>query len=235
VIGDDGGAPLHLSMLQAGLHEDLSAEEEYNSCCATANPFAVQKAQFPNVKTMTLAYNTESLCEGNNNNWMTTNPTTGVDIIGFWDLDNYGSWIGPLMDASWLQNAETFASTGVKSFCTLPVSRIDPAYWTWKTQTTNFSVKVDDMFYTTPTTHTIASCDWQVLSGAKAVNGPNDPSVQVTLPWTARPCNGTITITVGASGYCNVNGAKTCLVFTRNHTTTGVVGNMTYQEYSINY
>ena len=53
VIGDDGGAPLHLSMLHAGLHEDFSAEEEYNSCCETGSPWIAQKAQYPKVTTMT--------------------------------------------------------------------------------------------------------------------------------------------------------------------------------------
>jgi hypothetical protein len=59
VIGDDGGAPLHLSMSQAGLQEDFSAEEEYNSCCETGSPWVAQKAQYPSVTTMTLAYNTD--------------------------------------------------------------------------------------------------------------------------------------------------------------------------------
>lgn len=73
------------------------------------------------------------------------------------------------------------------------------------------------------------------MSGANAINGPNDPSVKVTLAWTPRACNGNITITIGMSGYCRDIGKSTCLVFTRARTTTGLIGNVTYQEYSIDY
>ncbi len=195
-IGDDGSAPLHLTMLQAGLKEDFASEEDYNSCCTSANPFGNMKALFPNVKQMVLAYNTQTLCQANNNNYITPG---GLDIIAFWDIHNYGSFMGPLLDANWLQNAETFASTGQKSFCTLPVSYVYNR--TWSTQTADFAVTVWDTFYQTPTPYTIGSCDWMVMSGLNAVNGPGDPSVKVTLPWTARTCNSSVTVTVGASGY----------------------------------
>ena len=231
-IGDDGGAPLHLKMLQAGLHEDFASEEDFNSCCTSANPFGAMKSQFPSVKQMVLAYNTETLCQANNNNYITPG---GLDIIGFWDIDNYGSFMGPLLDASWLQNAETFASAGQKSFCTLPVSYVYAGSRTWDTQTANFTVPVTDTFYQTPTPYTIGSCAWMVMSGPNAVNGPTDPSVRTTLAWTSRACNSSVTVTVGASGYCRDIGTKTCLVFTRASTTTGVAGNVTYEEYSISY
>ena len=235
-IGDGGGAALHLSMLKAGLLEDFSSEEEYNSCCNKQNPFVAdgQKAQFPKVKTMGLFYNTESLCQSNG---VYPGPAagSGFDIIAFWDVDNFGNWIGPWMDASWQQNAQTYAQTGSTSFCTLPMSRVNPSYWTNYTQTKTFTVPVQDTFYQTPSPYTIASCDYQVLSGANAINGPFDPSVRVTLPWTSRPCNGNITITVGANGNCKTIGSETCLVFTRSKTTSGVFGNVTYQEYSIQY
>lgn len=128
-------------MLKAGLHEDFSSEEEYNSCCSTANPFAAQKTQFPSVKTMTLAHNTEVLCQVKNKNWINSGE---VDIIGFWDIDNYGGWIGPWIDANWLQNAETFAQTGTKPFCNFPLSYVNSKYWTWATQTANFTVPIVD-------------------------------------------------------------------------------------------
>jgi hypothetical protein len=230
-IGDDGGAPLHLAMLQAGLQEDFSSEEEYNSCCNTVNPFIAQKAQFPNVKTMLLAYNTQSLCQ-NNGAYVTP---TAFDIIGFWNVDNYGGWIGPWIDASWLQNAETFAQTGAKPFCVLPFSRVKPAYWTDAAQTSNFAVQVQDDFYQTPSPYSIASCDYMVISGPNAINGPSDSGNIVTLNWTPRTCNGNITITVGGTGNCNVVGSNTCLVFTRAKTTTGVYGNITYLEYTISF
>ena len=245
VIGDDGGAPLHLAMLTAGLHEDFSAIEYYNACCAgSTNPFTAQKTAFPNVLTMFLVYNTETLCQTNTAQTTTWLPTNSVDIWGFWDLDNYGGWIGPFMDASWRQNASTFASTGsVTSFCQLPVSAVAINQWTWNTQTANFTISIGDGYYWRTTTlnplmntsNAITSCDYQVMSGANAINGPNDPSVTVTLPWTQRTCNGNLTITVGTNGNCNLIGAKTCLVFTRAHTASGAVGNVTYQEYSIDY
>ena len=226
-IGDDGGAPLHLKMLQAGLHEDFASEEDFNSCCTSANPFGAMKSQFPNVKQMVLAWNTQTLCQANNNNYITPG---GLDIIGFWNVDNYGSFAGPLFDANWLQNALTFASTGQKSFCTLPVSYVYAGSRTWSTQTANFTVPVTDTFYQTPTPYTIGVCDWMVMSGPNAVNGPSDLSVKITLPWTRRTCNSSVTVTVGAGGYCRDIGTKTCLVFTRASTTTGVAGNVSMRN-----
>ena len=234
-IGDGGGPGLHLAMLQAGLHEDFSSEEEYNSCCRTGNPFIAQKKQFPNVKTMSLFYSTQSLCQ-NNGAWPGSAATSGLDIIAFWDVDNYGDWIGPLMDASWLQNAQTFAQTGsTTSFCTLPVSEVNPDYWTWATKNTNFTVGTWDRYWQTPTPYTIASCDYKVVSGPNAINGPSDPLNVVTLDWTPRTCNGNLTITVGANANCRHVGNQTCLVFTRAKTSTGLYGNTTYQEYSVAY
>jgi hypothetical protein len=235
-IGDDGGAPLHLAMLKAGLYEDFASEEEYNSCCTKQNPFIVdgQKAQFPNVKTMGLLYGTQSLCQSNGV-YPGAAAKSGFDIIAFWNVDNYGGFIGPFLDANWLQNAETYAQTGNTSFCTIPMSRVNPNFWTDDTQTKNFTVGVQDKYWQEPSPYKIASCDYQVLSGAKAINGPSDPSVTVTLGWTPRACNGNITITVGAGGNCRTIGSETCLVFTRSKTTTGVYGNVTYQEYSIQY
>ena len=46
-IGDDGGAPLHLSMLQAGLKEDFSSAEYYNSCCTRYKSFCCPKSPVP--------------------------------------------------------------------------------------------------------------------------------------------------------------------------------------------
>jgi hypothetical protein len=232
-IGDDGGAPLHLAMLQAGLKEDIASLEDFNSCCETAtNPLAAQKAQFPNVKTMVLAYNTITFCGNNAANWIAQG---GVDYVGFWDLDNYGGWTGPWLDANWLQNAETFASSGGKvPFCALAVSRIVNV--TWATRTSNFTGVIWDYYYNG--TNFAGTCDWMVMSGSGGINGPNDPSMVVTQPWTTRTCSfGTapITITVGLNGNCRTIGSKTCLVFTRNRTASGQIGNVTYQEYSVSY
>lgn len=231
-IGDDGSAPLHLAMLKAGLKEDFASVEDFNSCCTSANPFGTMKSQFPNVKQMVLAYSTQTLCQANNNNYITPGQ---MDIIGFWDVDDYGNFMGPLIDVSFLQNAQTFASTGQKSFCTLPVSYVYAGSRTWSTQTKNFSVPMTDTFYQTPSPYKIGTCDWMVMSGAGAVNGPSDPSLTTTLPWTTRACNSSVTVTVGASGYCRNIGTKTCLVFSRAHATDGTVGMATYEEYSISY
>jgi hypothetical protein len=235
-IGDDGGPALHLSMLRAGLKEDFASVEAYNSCCATTNYFVPIKTEFPSVQTMLLAYHTETLCSQRPPaNWIAAN--NDIDIFAFWDLDNNGHWIGPEFDGSWLQNAQTFASTGsVQSFCILPYA-FDPNY-TNQVQTKNFTHNIWDWFYwnaTTPYKIDPARCQYEVMSGVNAINGPNDPSVKVTLPWTNRPCAGNITITVGPDGNCNVVGTYTCLVFVRNYTTTGLLGNMNYDEYSISF
>ena len=233
-LGDDGGAPLHLAMLKAGLLEDFASEEEYNSCCNTTNPFIAQKAAFPNVKTMLLAYSTESLCQNAG-----AYVNTGFDVIAFWDLDNYGGWIGPRMDGSWLQNAEALAANGpgyAKTLCLNAGSNITNG--TWNTYTTNFTATVWDT-QGSGAANQITSCDWMVMSGSGAINGPNDPSVKVTLPWSSRACkpgnSSSVTVTVGAKGYCNVIGNNTCLVFTRVHTASGGLGNVYYQEYSIDF
>jgi hypothetical protein len=230
-IGYDGGVGLHLAMLKAGLKEDFSQVEPYNCCMGeTVNPFVAsgQTTLFPNVKLAVLAYNTSTICNG----WI--NPSE-VDYISFWDVDNYGGWIGPWIDASWLQNAETFAATGNKPFCALPDSFVNASAWTWNAKTATFTVPVVDRYLQNPAPSKLATCEYEVMSGANAVSGPSDSSVRVTLPWTPRPCNGNITITVGQNGNCPEKGNKTCLVFTRAHTNTGLIGNVTYQEYSISY
>jgi hypothetical protein len=227
----------HLDYLKAGLHEDFASYEFYNACCADDTVFKAIYAAYPNVLTMVLFYATESVCESNGGSNFWVAPNKNVNIFAFWDVDNYGGWIGPEMDASFMQNADTFAATGsVASFCKAPVAWTTA--WTWATQTKTFAVPIKDQFWSGwGGSYQIDStrCQYQVMSGAKAVNGPTDPSVKVTLPWTNRTCNANITVTVGLSGNCNVNGNNTCLVFTRNFTTTGLAGDVTYQEYSIDY
>ena len=123
-----GPAYIHLAMLDAGLKEDFSSEEEYNACCSTTNPFVAdgQKAKFPNVLAMALLYSTSALCQSNGA-YPGPAATSGFDIIGAWDVDLYGGWIGPLMDQSFLPNLETYAATGqTASFCEAPTSRVSP-------------------------------------------------------------------------------------------------------------
>jgi hypothetical protein len=230
---------MHLAYLQAGLNEDFAMIESYEADGAsigTTSDFVTSgiAAQFPKVKTAVLVYNTIGLCSANGNNYIKPGM---VDYIGFWNVDNYGGWIGPWMDAVWMQNAETFAATGNKPFCDLPYSFVWSSQWTWDAKTTNFTVNITDNYYVTPPAlaNQIASCDYMVMSGVNAINGPTDPSVSTTLNWTPRMCNGTITITVGAGMNCKDIGTKTCLVFTRAHTNSGATGNFSYQEYSISY
>ena len=246
-----GPAYIHLSMLQAGLREDFSSEEEYNACCSNTNPFIAdgQKARFPNVLTMALLYSTSALCQSNGA-YPGPAAGSGFDIIGAWDVDLYGGWIGPLMDQSLLPNLETYAATGQPtSFCEAPTSRISPGDWTWNIQKADFTVTVNDFYFqNVPTpTRQIATCQYAVMAGAGAINGPTDPSMVTTVPWTNWTCNANLTITVGSMGMCNVNnltaiGPTTansnsqfnCLVFTRALDKNGVSGNVTYQEYMVN-
>ena len=183
-----GPAYIHLAMLSAGLEEDFSSEEEYNACCSRSNPFVAdgQKAKFPNVLAMALLYSTSALCQSNGA-YPGPAATSGFDIIGAWDVDLYGGWIGPLMDQSFLPNLETYAATGqTASFCEAPTSRVSPGDWTWKIQTANFTVSVNDFYFqNVPTpTRQIATCQYGLKAGTGAINGPLDPSMVTTVPWT---------------------------------------------------
>ena len=126
----------------------------------------------------------------------------------------------------------------------LPAARKLGLAWglDWSAKATNFTVLIQDfqnwndntLNPNRNTTNAIASCDYMVKSGSGAGNGPNDPSLVVTKPWTSRPCNANVTITVGTTGMCNVIGTSTCRL-TRAHTVGGQIGNVTYQVYSIDY
>jgi hypothetical protein len=123
-------------LLKASLHEDFSSEEEYNSCCSTANPFTAQKAQFRSVKAMTLAYNTEIPCQGKNKTGLTQAAST--PLVSRTLTTTAGELA--VDDADWLPNAETFAQTGTKPFCNLPVCYANGKYWMGATKTANFTV-----------------------------------------------------------------------------------------------
>ncbi|MFY9656591.1 MAG: hypothetical protein WAK01_08395, partial [Methylocystis sp.] len=238
--GDGQGVGLHVALLEAGMKEDFAQIEYYYLALQPANPFVtgglVQK--FPNVKTAIFVYSTTSMCGNGGVNWLDPKQ---LDYISFWNLNNDGRFIGPWFDDDYLKNAKTFAATGKKSFCALPMSRVSSPV-NWDTQTKSFTVTFQDNYmpqaFADPATFaasTLASCEYQVLSGANAIHGPSDPSVKVTQPWTPRTCNSQINITVGPTGLCRDKGANTCLVYARAHTKTGETGNTSYEEFSIKY
>jgi len=238
--GSGQGVDLHLALLRAGMREDFAQVESYNVALQPPNPFVTSGLikEFPRVKLAALVYNTVSLCGNGGVNWI---DPKGLDYIGFWDVNLVGKFIGPLMDADFQKNAEIFAATGQKPFCALPYSRLlSPG--TWEAQKESFTAKIGDYYYVKAwadpasfAPSTISGCEYKVMSGANAIMGPADPSVKVTQPWTPRPCSGNISITVGPNGMCRDNGRLTCLVFIRARTQTGLMGNMTYQEFSISY
>jgi hypothetical protein len=250
-----GGEGAHYLMLKAGLHEDFASMEYYNSCCETENPFVHSgvKAAFPNVKEMLLTYGTETLCQGNSTKTGAWMKNTDIDIWAAWDVDGFAGnasiggsgYIGPLVDAGWLQNFETFAATGSPaSFCVLPYSFINPNYWTGKNQTANFTTYAWDFFWyhNWNQPYQMGICQYQIMSGSGGGKGPNDPSMKATVPWTNRTCGAEgsstgspIKVTVGPTGACNVIGTDTCLLMTRAYTTTGILGTMTYQVYNIDF
>ena len=90
---------MHEALLAAGLKADFASMEEYRG--AQIDVWAGFKAQYRNVKTMILAYNTLALCRGDHGLANVSTDAGGdVDIWGFWDLDNFGGWIGPAVCVS---------------------------------------------------------------------------------------------------------------------------------------
>ena len=83
-LGDAGSVAMHEALLAAGLKADFASMEEYGG--AQIDVWA-GKAQYPNVKTMILAYNTLALCRGDHGLANVSTDAGGdVDIWGFWDL-----------------------------------------------------------------------------------------------------------------------------------------------------
>jgi hypothetical protein len=241
-FGDNGGAPTHLLMLKAGLHEDFASEEEYyaNGVRPNVSPFGNLKQQYPNVLTMGLFYSSWTLCQ---NDGAYIVPGGFFDIIAGWDINNSGLGIGPAFDGDWLKNMVTFASTGQKPFCNLPFTNVQPTDNNVRSK--DFQVQFNDyMLVPNYDPSTIQQCEWQVMSGANAINGPSDPTVVVTQPWTSRPCfnsSYSVTITVGAGKMCRDEDTSsaarklTCMVWSRARNQNGVIGDTYYTSYWIQY
>ena len=231
-IGEGGGAPLHKTMLDAGLQEDVSTAEYYNCCSGqTTEEFNAdgQEASYPAVKTSVLIYSTSTLCAP-----FIADGT--YDYIEAWNVAGYGGWIGPRVDSSFMNNVFLMAATKSKSFCYWPYSEISSTDWTWVVQTGDFTLHVSDRYLQTPSpAPPIDTCDYRVYSGSNAIYGLNDPSVTLTRDWTSRTCNGTVTITVGAGKDCNYAGVKTCLVMTRARSSQTSSYNATYTEMSVSF
>jgi len=203
---------------------DFAQEEFYNStCCYTADPWGTFHAGFPNAQRSSLIYSTNTFCSA-----PYVSMTGGkIDMISFWDVDNYGGWIGPLIDPNQITNGETIGSGAAKTaVCNQTFSEVSPGDWTHTPYASNASLSIVDGSYSGFTSpYTISSCDYQVYSGSSAINGIRDPSVTQTNPsapgWDSRTCNASITITVGASQECRNDGSSTCIVVVRNHNNSG--------------
>jgi hypothetical protein len=109
----------HQKVLAAGLKADFVCMESYGA--SLPSQLATIKAAHPEIKTMLLVYGSHPLC-GQVKSGLDT-----VDMIGFWDVDNYTHWIpgggatGPRvgpnqMDPNWMARAKQFTS-GDRSFC----------------------------------------------------------------------------------------------------------------------
>ena len=185
---------------------DFAQEEEYDTWQdqTNTNPWAAFHAAFPNVLRSTLFYSVASFCSAHYANF--TNNT--IDMIGFWNVDNWGISSGPMVDPNQLAAAESLGATGSKSAtCSQTWSEITNADWTirWRG---DHAFNVSDGPYpgwTSP--YVVASCEYQVWSGLGGVNGWTDPSMVQTWPptagqWASRLCNGAISITVGPGQNC---------------------------------
>jgi hypothetical protein len=217
-MGDGGSVEEHIALLKAGLKEDFASYEQYGA--SHVDVFAGFKSEFPNVKTMLLLYNSIALCSGPHGLGNQATDAGGeVDIFAFWNLDNYGNWIGPNLDADWLKDASHFAATGDRSFCFLPASEVNGNDWTWAEKKADFTLNGVDAVLWTDTqpgdpAYQIASCEYRVVSGADVLEkGPSFGTI--TRDWTTRPCNGAFTVTVGPGKDCRDSGRLTCLVYTR--------------------
>jgi hypothetical protein len=185
---------------------DFAQEEEYDTWQDpnNTNPWAAFHAVFPNVLRSTLFYSVASFCSAHYANF--TDNT--IDMIGFWNVDNWGISSGPMIDPNQLAAAEDLGATGSKSAtCSQTWSEITNADWTTRRRG-DHSFNVSDGPYpgwTSP--YLVGSCDYQVWSGLGGANGPTDPSMVQTWPstagqWASRSCNVPILITVGPGKNC---------------------------------
>jgi hypothetical protein len=199
---------------------DFAQEEQYYSwqTLADTNDWGTFHAAFPNVLRSTLFYSVASYC---------TAPYADVkndtiDMIGFWDVDYWAHFQGPMLDPNELAAVESLARTGGKSeACTQTWSWLNADWSIHKAGSASFAVG-DTSYGNWGSTWTISSCDYQVWSGRGVVNGLGDPTITQTWPakpgaWASRACNAPLSVTVGAGKQCNVSGWLTCLVVVRNH------------------
>jgi len=184
---------------------DMAEDEVYYTTCCNAgysDPWGTFHAAYPTVIRSSLIYSLGTFCAFDYISYGGT-----IDMISFWNVDNYGQWSGPSIDPNEIAAAESLASTGSKTttcnhnFSTVTNGSNDPYF-------TTFSLSVADGSYANWTSpYTITSCDYQVYSGVNGVNGLGASGVVQTYPttagtWASRTCNSTINITVGASANC---------------------------------
>jgi hypothetical protein len=231
-------------LLDAGMPLDfVQTENFYGSLSGPnemVNPFANLKAAYPNVQVGVSIYGTMSpLCSSAGHNWMLQG---SLDFIEYWNANGKYGYGGPNRDPIAVQNMQMLASGGVQNFitnvCLKSFSAPTHASWTWAVQTANFVVPTQDVFWAAwgqKPTSTLGTCEYLVQSGAGSIYGPSDPNLVITQPWTPRPCNGNVTVTVGAGQMCRDVGTATCQLWLRARDSNGVIGNPTYQLYSISY
>jgi Purple acid Phosphatase, N-terminal domain len=232
--GLDGGIEMIRDLLEAGLKVDFVAFEGYGSLAV--HPFDDLKKEFPKVQTMFLLYGTTALCANKDG---AINELTYPETWSFWDLDNYGAWVGPEMDADWPSNAARFAATGDRSFCNLPLSMI-PSSDTSDSKVADFSVQFRDRATIYPTAMVgdppvLGRCEYRVVSGPHIDNPLIGGGATSDTGWLSRACNGTVMITLGPGKECQDNGPASCFVCARAYTATGVAGDTHYGRFNIAY
>jgi hypothetical protein len=203
---------VHLTYLQNGMLEDIAYNENYEDiCCGYTSEWAPLKAQFPNVLTATMFEGTITYCAFPQITNVYGNPY--LDFLMDWNSDLYGGWGYPIQDPFDQVGLLTLAATGTKNaVCENFYSR--DHFGGWDTLLgPSITRKIDDVKYygkdpitgvdwETENTKSLSSCYYMVKSGSSGINGPNDPSLVTTRDWTARSCNGSITIATGANGDC---------------------------------
>ena len=194
-----------------GFLSDFAGQElDYWSVADVGDYWADLHAAYPSVLRMSIVEGVNAFCSESS-----MSMTSGqVDILGYWDIDNYGPWGYPWMSPTMLQVVTDYATTGDKSiYCRQPNSLIGVSSWDPITPVTA-TQSIQDLTHFNGWTAqwSLTSCDYRVYSGpsAKAANGIVeyngstiiDPGMTLTRDWTTRTCNGAITITFGASNDC---------------------------------
>ncbi len=227
IIGDDGTHIVKFfSVDNAG---NVESEKTITVNLDNTAPITTDDYQFDNVwvktdQTITLTPSDD----GSDLAWtrfcliLGCDPEGGTDYLEPVTISTEGIIHFRYASADNVGNVETTHEKIVKIDKTNPVTTINsPASGSW--QNTDFQFDVTD---TDTGGSELSLCEYQVKVGSNLI---------ISKDWTVRNCSMPITITVGLSGDCNLEGEDMCQINVRAHDDAGNRGFTKFRKFSIDF